>query len=129
MNANQTHPIITFQLAVQNRLSEKFGPNTNSQNVAILHPDRYGNTGYLQDVPQQLRLLLQDYFRTTWLPGMTGGENIEKNMLMSTDDITFTLTGSKALYVKNMYATGDDAVLTVVSETSAGEIASPNVEV
>ena len=128
MNSNQTHPIITFQVAVQNRFTEAFGPKTNSQNVAILHPDRYGNTGYLQQIPQQLRILLQDYFRTTWLPGLGAGENIEKNMLMSTADITFTLTGQKATYVKNMYATGDNAVLTVVSETFAAAATAPNVD-
>lgn len=127
MNANQTHPIITFQLAVQNRLSEKIGPNTNQKDVPVLHPDRYGNTGYLQAIPEQLRMLLQDYYRTTWLPGLTGGENFSHNMLESTGAITFTLTGSKATYVKNMYTTGDNAYLTVVSETWASEADAPNV--
>lgn len=120
MNANQTHPIITFRVNLVNSLQEKIGPNTNQQTVTMLHPDRHVN----REASAELATTLgRDIQKVTWLPGLLAAENIE----LKNGSDTFTVTGSKATYLKNMYTSGDRAFLTVVTETWASEATSPNV--
>lgn len=51
--------------------------------------------------------------RTIYLPGLLVGEN--KHKLKHGDE--FTLKGQKAVYFKNLYTTGTNPVLTIVSES------------
>lgn len=106
------HPIITFRLKLDRRMTEDVGPVTNPNNTAVLHPDRHDNDqdrGYQHEVQHNA-------LRSTFVPGFLAGENIVKN-----DNDTFTAYGQKAKYLLDTYTTGANPILEVVSNTSESE--------
>ena len=98
--SNPKHPIITFQVTDAPDL------------IHYLHPDRHQTD---QDLAQT-QAAQHANLRTTYIPGFLAGENIVKNL-----NGTFTAYGMKAKYIKDTYATGASAILTVVSETFESE--------
>lgn len=106
--SNPKHPIITFQVNLNRNKQESIGPKTNSVNTAVLHPDRH-------DSDQDRAILAEvqhDKQKSTYIPGFLAGENIVAN-----DDGTITAYGLKAKYLLDTYTTGDNPILTVVSNT------------
>jgi len=89
------HPVYTFRVNLQ---TVDF--------LSFLIPDRYQSD-------QDLGLTEGEnhkFNRSTWLPGLTGGDNIVKN-----HDDTFTVYGMQAQYLKDTYTTGENPVLTLVT--------------
>lgn len=107
---NITHPIITFRVNVQRAANEAIGPNTNSKEVNLLHPDLHDNS------PDRGRTnsSQHDDNRSTWIPGFLAGDNI-----VQIDNNTFVAYGQRATYLRNTYTTGDNPLLEVVSSTFA----------
>lgn len=88
------YPTITFQVNLAVPREEKIGPITNSDNSAILHPDRHDN-----DQDRAItNISNHSSEKITWLAGLLGGSNIN---LKHGD--TFTLSGQKAEYVRKMF--------------------------
>ena len=109
---NITHPIITFRLKLDRSMSEKIGPNTNSRDVTMLHPDMHDNSpdrGYTNSLEHAKQ-------RITWLPGFLAAENINV-----ADNFEFTAYGQKATYLKQKYADVANPYLEVVTYTFASE--------
>jgi len=102
------HPIITFQVNLEIQSEEEVGPNTNLVNPHMLNPFRYQSD---QDnaVDEQSNL---KNTRGLWLPGLLAGENMagtmgvtnKRDLLHHGDQ--FTLSGQKAMYVKDTYTNG-----------------------
>ncbi len=91
------HPSFTFTVNLELLNEEQIGPNTNAISTGILHPSRH------QD-DQDNALVEKSNFkntRSTWIPGKLAGEN---RVLKHGD--TFTLTGQKALYIRDLYGIG-----------------------
>lgn len=105
--SDPAHPVITFQVNLDIQSDEDFGPNTNLVNPHILNPFRYQND---QDnaVTEQSNL---KNTRGIWLPGLLGAENLAGSMgpnggnLLGHGD-QFTLSGKKAMYIKDTYTNG-----------------------
>lgn len=104
------HPIIVFALNLARNSNESVGPNTNFNTTGILHPVRH--TEDQDAVPAALTQF--NTLRSSFVPGFLAGENVVKN-----DDGTFTAYGQKAIYLKNLHTTGENPLLTVVSESYA----------
>lgn len=102
------HPTIVFRVKLDLLKSEVIGPLTNERSTAMLPPDRYQESAdtAITDVDNRKN------YRSTWMPGITASNNVNKKHAD-----TFTLIGSEAVYVKNTFATGDDAIFVVVSES------------
>ena len=93
------NPTITFKV------------NLTPDLISILHPDRHQSD---QDIAQA-QAAHRASLRNTYIPGVLRGENIEMK-----HDGTFTVSGMKAKYILDTYATdrpGQPAILTVVSTT------------
>lgn len=106
--SNPKHPIITFRVNLDNPSTEQIGPNTNARTTDVLHPDMHDSSpdrGYTHSVNHKTQF-------SSFFPGFLVGENIIKN-----DDDTITVYGQKATYLKNTYTTGDNPLLSVVTET------------
>jgi len=103
------YPTITFQVNLEVPKTEDIGANSNVREVTMLHPDRY-------DTDQDravTNISNHSSEKITWLSGLLAGSNIN---LKNGD--TFTLSGSKAEYVRKMYvAAPSDGVAT----SSTGE--------
>ena len=110
--SNPKHPIITFTVKLDRFLNEKIGPNTNQRSTNVLHPDMHDN----DEDRGRTNSAQHDALKSTFLPGLLAGENVIQN-----DDGTITAYGMKAKYLLDTYATGDEALLTVVSNTSESE--------
>lgn len=89
------HPIITFQINLQTL-----------NRMGFLHPyntQLIGNQTVTEASDQINR-------RSTWLPGLLGGENV-----VLKNGNQFTVKGLKALYLKNLYVTGSvDDLLKII---------------
>jgi hypothetical protein len=102
-------PSFTFRVNLGITNSELVGPKTNSTDTGIFHPDAS------QSSPDQGRTEKSNRSstRSTWLPGLLVGEN---RALKHGD--TFTVTGLKSLYIRDLYAVGyapaDRAYLEIV---------------
>ena len=111
-DTNITHPIITFKIKLDRHSSEKIGPNTNSRDVSLLHPDMHdnspdrGRTNSLEHAKQSIN----------WLPGFLASENINLG-----NDVEFTVYGQKASYLKKTYVDVAEPYLEIVSSTFASE--------
>ncbi len=106
--AEPTHPIITFTVNLDNRRTEDVGPNTNLNNTRVLHPDMYDNDedrGLINSLNHRTQF-------SSWMPGLTAGENRKL-----ADDASFTVNGQRASYLKDVYASGSNPLLTVTNET------------
>jgi hypothetical protein len=110
---------ITFQVDLSLPLSEAVGPLTNQSMQGTLHPDKFVNPEH-QTLAATL-LANRPSTRSVWIQTGAGvpsqlGATIGRRGLLHGD--TFTLTGTQALYVRDMYAVGyapyDRAVLTIV---------------
>ena len=109
-DSNITHPIITFKLVLDRTWTEQIGPNTNSRDVNLLHPDMHDNSpdrGYLNSLEHAKQ-------RISWLPGFLAAENINVG-----DDFQFTAYGQKATHLKTTYADVANPKLEVVTYTFA----------
>ena len=104
------HPIITFQVNLDRPRNEQIGPNTNSKDTNLLHPDLHDNS------PDRGRInsVNHDTQKISWMPGFLAGENIFLN-----DNGSITAFGRKATYLKDTYTTGPDPLLTILSNTFA----------
>jgi len=112
---------ITFQVDLSLPTSEAVGPLTNVTHQGTLHPDKCVNPEH--QVLAATLLANRPSTRSMWLTTAAGipptylAENIGHRGLQHGD--TFTLTGSQAIYVRNMYAVGyapyDRAVLQIVT--------------
>jgi len=94
--ADVAHPSFTFTVNLELPLDEKIGPNTNEIVTGMLHPTRH------QD-DQDNAIAEQSNFkntRSTWKPDLIG-----MNYALKHGD-TFTLTGAKGIYMKDMYGIG-----------------------
>jgi hypothetical protein len=105
--ADVAHPSFTFLVNLELLSTEQIGPSTNAINPAMLHPTRH------QD-DQDNAVVEKSNFRTTrstWNPGILGLNRVLKH------GDTFTVTGQKAIYLRDMYAVGfapaDRAVLEI----------------
>ena len=107
---NLPHPVITFRVNLERARDEAIGPNTNSRDVNLLHPDLHDND------PERGRTnaAQHDLNKSTWLPGLLAAENI-----VQIDNNTFTAYGQKATYLKNTYTTGPNPLLEIVSGTGS----------
>ena len=73
-----------------------------------LHPDRH-QTDQSLAVTQTAQ---HNTLRSTWLSGLLAGENVVLN-----NDDTFTVTGQKAVYLKDNFTSGANAFLEIVSNS------------
>jgi hypothetical protein len=90
------HPVITFQVNLETL--NRQGHLVPNSRVLV------GNQTVTEADDQKFR-------RSTWTPGLLGGENLK---LKHGDQ--FTVKGLKALYLKNLYVTGStDDLLKVVA--------------
>lgn len=88
------HPVYTFR--------------ANLQTVNVLShlpPDRYDND---QDRGLE-NALAHKSRRSTWIPGLTAGEN-----RVLSDGGEITVSGLKAQYIKDVYTVGDNPILELV---------------
>jgi len=111
-DTNITHPIIVFRIKLDRNRNEKIGPNTNSRNVNMLHPDMHDNSpdrGYTNSLEHAKQSV-------TWLPGFLAAENISVG-----ENFEFTAYGQKATYLKKTYADVSSPYLEVVNYTFASE--------
>lgn len=111
-DTNITHPIITFKIKLDRHSSEKIGPNTNSRNVNLLHPDMHDGSpdrGYINSLEHAKQSI-------SWLSGFLAAENLNLG-----DDLKFTAYGQKATYLKKTYADVAEPYLEVVTYTFASE--------
>jgi hypothetical protein len=92
-------PAITFTVNLNLHTEESVGPNPNPNNSAMLNPDRYVNLDQ-QDEARTSIAQRKDH-RSTWLPGLTAGENLA---LKEADE--FTAYGARAIYLRDTYAAG-----------------------
>ena len=101
-------PTIVFSINLTPAPTMVIGPLTNQRTVGVVSPDRF------QSSPDQALIdeAARKNYISAWLPGLLGEEN---RKLKSGD--TFTVKGAKAVYIKNMYTTGTNPLLTVVSES------------
>lgn len=101
------HPVIVFRANLTAPATEQIGPNTNARTTGVFSPDTF------QTSPDQGRTENSNRasLKSSWIPGLLDGEN---RVLKNGD--TFTLSGEKAVYVKNTYTTGTNPLLTIVSE-------------
>lgn len=125
------HPIITFQVNLTPPWNEQVGPNTNPNmtrvpcvdQVTDTHDENTYSNVYPAISPPIDRHIITDYFRpmqmTSWLPGFLCGENIEHKVSENGDSVYIVAFGQRATYLKDTYTTGDNPLLTVVSETYA----------
>lgn len=104
--SNPLTPVITFRVNLDNARNEAFGPNTNSSNTGVLHPDRHQSN---QDTAIAAEAVHKTQ-RSTFIPGFLAGENIVRN-----DDGTITAYGQKAYYLQKTYTTGLNPILEIVS--------------
>jgi hypothetical protein len=95
---NPRSPIITFSV------------NLTPDLVTVLHPARSASN---QDTGIAAAAQFANT-RSTFLPGLTAGENREL-----AHSGRFTSYGMRAKYIKDTYATGASAILSVVTETFA----------
>lgn len=101
-----THPIYTFRVNLDRLTNERVGPNTNSRNVGVLHPDMHVNSpdlGRAQAAQHQTG-------NVSWLPTLFPGMNIDIN-----DDGTITAYGQQAVYLKKTYADVENPLLTLTN--------------
>ena len=116
----QPTPTIVFKINLTVAQEEVFGPlpasgNANfggQVNVAMLNPMRYSK---FQD--QAIANIAQlANLRSTWIP------DLDLNNKDNINGTQFTVQGADALYLRNTYgigyATGDNAILTIVSQTN-----------
>lgn len=94
--ADVSHPSFTFTVNLELFGTEQIGPNTNSVNPTMLHPSRYQSD---QDNAQTEQSNFKNT-RSTWNPGY-----ILANRVLKHGD-TFTVTGQKGLYLRDMYGIG-----------------------
>ena len=106
--SDPVHPSITFTVDLSLKGAELIGPNTNSVSTSILHPDQY----QLSSDNGRTEAGNRATSRSSWLPGQLVGENRKLK-----DGDTFTKTGLKAIYIRDLYAVGfapsDRAWLTI----------------
>lgn len=102
------HPIITFAVNLGRFTEETVGPNTNSKSVNLLHPDMHDNSA---DRGRTNAANHQTQF-SSHFPGLTAGENRKL-----ADEGSFTAYGQRASYLKKVYTTGTNPLLSVTSET------------
>ena len=101
---------ITFRVNLQLNLTEEFGPKTNLVNPHMLSPDRFQSS--------QDNAILENANRKntrSWLPEITGLAMVLGGSPELHDGDEFTLTGKLAYDVKKRFATGTNAILTVVA--------------
>ena len=111
---------ITFQVDLSLPTSEAVGPLTNESMQGTLHPDKLVNPE--NQVLAATLLANRPNTRSLWIqtgagvPSQIGGIVGQKGLKHGDQ---FTLQGSQAIYVRNMYAVGyapyDRAVLRVVT--------------
>jgi len=107
--SDPAHPSITFRVNLALSSSETIGPSTNSDNPSMLHPTQHQNS------PDNGRVEESNLknTRVTWLPSQL----LNNRQLKHGDE--FTVSGLKALYIRDMYASGyapsDRAFLEVIS--------------
>jgi len=106
-------PTINFTVNLALTKTEDVGPLTNLNTSGILHPDMH------QDDPDQgvTDIAQRQNHRSTWIPtGFSVSNILGSNRELKHGD-TFTLYGTQAIYVRDMYGIGyapaDRAVLTV----------------
>jgi len=102
---------LTFRVNLELLSSEQIGVLHGNRSVNMLHPDRHQGSQDNARVEQSNRKTTRD----AWLPGQLVGEN----RLLKHGD-TFTVYGEKAIYIRDMYASGyataaDRVFLEVVS--------------
>lgn len=102
---------LTFRVNLELLSAEQIGVLDGNRSVNMLHPDRHQSD---QDnaVSEQAN---RKNTRSTWIPGQLVGEN-----RALTHGDTFTAYGEKAVYIRDMYASGyataaDRTFLEVVS--------------
>lgn len=90
------HPTYTFRVNLSLLSNEAFGPITNSHNVGMLSPDQH------QDSPDRGRVENANRKNTlsTWLPDI-----LRNNYKLKHGD-EFTISGMRALYIRNTYCVG-----------------------
>lgn len=103
---------LTFRVNLELLSAEQIGVLDGNRSVNMLHPDRHQSD---QDNALFTEGPNRKYTRSTWVPGQLVGEN---RALKHGD--TFTAYGEKAIYIRNMYASGyataaDRTFLEVVS--------------
>ena len=94
--ADVAHPSFTFLVNLELLKTEAIGPKTNSISPAMLHPSRH------QDDQDNAQLEQANFktTRSTWKPGLLGLNRVLR------DGDTFTVTGHKGIYLRDMYAVG-----------------------
>ena len=90
------HPSFTFTVNLELMSTEQIGPDTNAINPGMLHPSRHQND---QDNARTEQSNFKNT-RSTWKPGLI----IDNRALKHGD--TFTVTGQKGLYLRDMYGIG-----------------------
>lgn len=66
-----TSPVVLYTANLSISMTETNGPLTNQRTTAVLHPDRHGGNDFaIASVADRRN------HRSTWLPGLLGGENI-----------------------------------------------------
>lgn len=94
----EPHPTLTFRVKLDLNNTEAIGPKTNLVNPHMLHPSAH------QDSPDLGRTEKSNFktTRSTWLEGLIPGGSHRQLK----DDDTFTVSGQKALYLRNHYVSG-----------------------
>jgi hypothetical protein len=110
---NIKHPIITFRVNLERNREESVGPNTNSRNVHILHPDMHDNSADRGTI----NATQHDENKSTYLPGFLAGDNI-----VQINNNTIVAYGQRAMYLRNTYTTGSNPILEVLSIQSASTL-------
>jgi len=110
--AEPKHPIITFSVNLGRFSEEKVGPNTNSRDVNLLHPDMHDNSadrGRTNSANHATQI-------SSHIPGLTAGENRKL-----ADGGSFTAYGLRAAYLRRELALIENPYLIVDDITFESE--------
>lgn len=91
---NLLHPSSTITVLVGRHLQESIGPLTNLKTGTVLHPDMYTS-----DPDRGLASIANHAAQiSTWVPGLTAGDNIVAKGGVE----TATITGQQGVYIQDM---------------------------